>query len=142
MKARTAFVIAALLSLVLSYTAAASEFYAYYTRLPYVIPIDRAAYVQIEPDADSRAILEAMEAAQEEDEPDLGAITFEDLPEAVRKAARQEYPDEPFMAVEREQRDDQLYYHVMFEVDGTEAGLLMSANGRILDRWHFDADED
>ena len=78
----------------------------------------------------------------EDDEPDLEAITFEDLPEAVREAARQEYPDEPLMAVEREQRDDQLYYHVMFEVDGTEAGLLMNTSGGILERWHFDEEKE
>ncbi|UCD53239.1 MAG: LamG domain-containing protein [Phycisphaerales bacterium] len=82
------------------------------------------------------------EEFEDEDEPDLEAIAFEDLPEAVCRVARQEYPNEPLMAVEREQRDDQLYYHVMFEVDGIEAGLLMNASGSVLDRWHFDEEEE
>lgn len=73
---------------------------------------------------------------------ELEAMAFEDLPEAVRKAARKEYPNEPLMAVERERRDDQPHYHVMFEVDGTEAGLLLNADGSILDRWHFDEEEE
>lgn len=82
-KARTTFVIAASVFLILSYTTAASEFYAYYTRLPYVIPVDQADYVQTEPDAESKAILEAMEAAQEEDEEEDGEEDEADSGEAI-----------------------------------------------------------
>jgi acetyl esterase/lipase len=41
------------------------------------------------------------------------------------------------MAVERSEDDCGVVYHVMFELDGTEAGLRMDSQGRILDRWHF-----
>ena len=71
----------------------------------------------------------------------LERMAFEDLPDAVRKQARKEFPDQPLMAVERSTDDGRVIYHVMFEVDGTEAGLRMDSRGVILDRWHFQGEE-
>ncbi len=67
----------------------------------------------------------------------LKAMAFEDLPETVRTKARLEFPDQRLMAVERSKEGGRITYHVMFEVDGREAGLRMDPQGRILDRWHF-----
>ena len=88
MKGRITFAIAFLAFFLLLYPAAAGEFYAYYTRLPYVIPLDQADYIRTELDAESRAILEAMKSAAEEqavedEEQGLEEIRFDDLPEPV-----------------------------------------------------------
>ena len=69
-------------------------------------------------------------------------IVYADLPEPVRKEARKEFPDQRLMAVEKSEEDGRLTYHVMFEVDGSEAGLRMDPQGTILDRWHFKDGED
>ena len=61
MNGQAPFVIAVLIFFVLLGAATADEFYAYYTRLPYGIPLDGADYIPTELDAESRAILEAME---------------------------------------------------------------------------------
>ena len=71
----------------------------------------------------------------------LERMAFKDLPVAVRKKARREFPDEPLLAVERSRDDRRVNYHVMFEVDGTEAGLRMTSRGEILDRWQFQEEE-
>ena len=81
------------------------------------------------------------EGEEDVDEGTLERMAFEDLPEAVRKQARREFPDQRLMAVERSRDDGQVNYHVMFEVDGTEAGLRMTSRGEILDRWHFQDEE-
>ncbi|UCD53240.1 MAG: LamG domain-containing protein [Phycisphaerales bacterium] len=140
MKTRTAFVIAVVSVLVLNCAVVAGEFYAYYTRLPYAIPLDQADYMKTEPDAESRAILEAMETAEDEDR--LEEIDFDDLPEPVRTVARREYPNEPLIGVERVQEDDGVLYIVMFEVGGVEAGLELTPDGDIVDRWKDDEDEE
>ena len=79
--------------------------------------------------------------AADGDDGTLERMAFEDLPKAVRKQAREEFPNERLMAVERSSEDGQPTYHVMFEVDGTEAGLRMNSRGEILDRWHFKNEE-
>ncbi|MHC4169401.1 MAG: LamG domain-containing protein, partial [Planctomycetota bacterium] len=147
MKKRTAFVIALLLFFVPLCAAAADEFYAYYTRLPYVIPLDEADYMRTEIDAESRAILEAMEntgdeEGEEDNENAIEEIEFGDLPEPVQKAARNEYPSQPLMGVERIREEEDVLYIVMFEVDGVEAGLELSADGDIVDRWKDDEGEE
>jgi len=68
MRELTTFIIALLVLPGLVCTVAAGEFYAHYTRLPYVIPLDQADYMATQPDAESRAILEAMEDAEEDEE--------------------------------------------------------------------------
>lgn len=128
------------------------EFFGYYTRLDYTIPIDEAAdYIPTELTEESLLIIERMEALEgaaeddeeEEDENDyetetnLESMAFADLPEVVRKMARGKYPDPPLMDVEIERDGEQVFYHVMFEVDGTEAGVKMNPQGDILDSWHF-----
>ena len=145
----------------------ADEFFGYFTRLDYTIPIDEAEdYIPTELTEESRLILERMEALEraaaaedleededednEEDEDDFEAeadlefMAFEDLPEDVRKQARRVYPNDPLMAVEIERENGQVFYHVMFEVDGTEAGVKVNPRGDILDTWHFaeDGEED
>ena len=127
--------------LILVRTAASSEFYAYYTRLPYVVPLDQADYVRTEPDVESRAILEAMKRTAEEDEDGPEEIDFGDLPEPVQTAARREYPNAPLMGTEKVQEDDAVLYIVMFEVDGVEAGLELTPDGDIVDRWKDDEGE-
>jgi len=83
------------------------------------------------------------EEADEDDEAgDLRPMEFDDLPEPVRKMARREYPHAPLWGVEVEGHGAQTYYHVMFEVEGSEAGLKMTTKGHILDRWHFEEGED
>jgi len=102
----------------------ANEFYGYYTRFNYTIPIG-----------------EANEHEEDEDdyeaEVDLEFMAFEDLPEEVRKEACREYPGQPLMGVEIERDSGQVFYHVMFEVNGAEAGMKMNPQGDILDSWHF-----
>ena len=144
----------------------ANEFYGYYTRLNYTIPIDEANdYIPTELTEESLLIIERVEALEraamaeegreeyedkigegdedEEDEDDYEAevdlefMAFEDLPEAVRKEARREYPDQPLMGVEIERDSGQVFYHVMFEVNGAEAGMKKNPQGDILDSWHF-----
>ena len=51
------------------------------------------------------------------------------------------FPINGSLAVERSRDDGQVNYHVMFEVDGAEAGLRMTSRGEILDRWHFQDEE-
>ena len=68
---------------------------------------------------------------------DLQRIDFDDLPEVVRKHSRREFPDKELLAVETSKEDGQIIYHVMFEVEGKEAGLRLDPQGNILDRWHF-----
>ncbi|MHC4116446.1 MAG: LamG domain-containing protein [Planctomycetota bacterium] len=147
MKGRITFIIPVLAFFVPLCPAVASEFYAYYTRLPYMIPLDRADYIRTELDAESRAILDAMENAAEEEgaegeEHGLAEIEFDDLPEPVKKVARKKYPGQPLMGVERVREEDGVLYIVMFEVDGVEAGLEITADGKIVDRWKDDEDED
>lgn len=135
-------------------------FFGYYTRLDYTIPINEAEdYIPTELTEESLLIIERMETLEravmaeeeeeneeeddEEDEDDYEAevdlkpMAFEDLPEAVRKEARREYPDQPLMGVEIEKDSGQVFYHIMFEVNGTEAGLKMNPQGDILDSWYF-----
>ena len=102
MKERITIVIAVLVFFCLLNAAAADDFYTYYTRLPYVIPLDQADYIPTELDAESRAILKAMENPGEEEDGDheIEQIEFEDLPKSVQKAARKEYPNQPLMGVE------------------------------------------
>ena len=69
-------------------------------------------------------------------EASLHRIDFDDLPEVVRRRSREEFPDKELLAVEKSSEDGQVIYHVMFEVEGTEAGLRLDARGKILDRWH------
>jgi hypothetical protein len=156
MTERARLVAAVLIVLFLVYSAGAGDFYAYYTRLPYVIPLDQADYLPTEPDPESRAILEAMEAAEEdndgseeEDDRGLEEIEFDDLPESVQKAARKEYPNEPLMGVEKAREEEEVHYIVMFEVDGVEAGLVFTPDAELVERWKDDeeleddeADED
>jgi hypothetical protein len=92
-------------------------------------------------DAESRAILEAMENMEEEDDEER-EIDFDDLPESVRKAARKEYPDQPLMGVEINQDEEEILYIVMFEVNGAEAGLELTYDGEIVGRWRDDEDEE
>lgn len=74
---------------------------------------------------------------QEEEETSLEPIEFDDLPEVVRKQARRKFPDQRLLEVEIESGGRSTFYHVMFEVDGTEAGLKMDPRGKVLDTWHF-----
>jgi hypothetical protein len=146
MKKLTAFVIEVLILSVSPCAATAGEFYAYYTRLPYVIPLDEADYVRTEIDDESRAILEAMENAAEEEgeaekEHGLEDIEFDDLPKSVQKVVRNEYPTQPLMGVETIREEDGVLYIVMFEVDGVEAGLELTSDGDIVDRWKDDEEE-
>ncbi|MEM9659105.1 MAG: hypothetical protein AAF961_12160, partial [Planctomycetota bacterium] len=67
-----------------------------------------------------------VEGAEEAEEGSLVSIEFEDLPKAVRKTARQEFSDQPLMAVEKQSEGGRVVYHVMFDVDGAEAGLRIS----------------
>jgi len=140
MKERTTFIIAALVFFGLLDAAAADEFYAYYTRLPYVIPLNQADYMPTELDAESRAILKAMKNPdqEEEGEREIEEIEFDDLPESVRTAARKEYPNQPLMGVEINRDEDELLYIVMFEVNGAEAGLELTSDGDIVGRWRDD----
>jgi hypothetical protein len=144
MKERTTVVAAVLVLFGLLHTAAAYEFYAYYTRLPYVIPLDQADYIPTELDAESKAILEAMRNTEEEEdgEHEIEEIDFDDLPEPVRTAARKEYPDQPLMGVEINRDEDELLYIVMFEVNGAEAGLELTSDGEIVGRWRDDEEEE
>ncbi|MEM9354834.1 MAG: alpha/beta hydrolase [Pseudomonadota bacterium] len=80
-------------------------------------------------------------AAENKEEVQLVPIEFDELPEAVRLSARREFTDQSVIGVEKETDAGRLYYHVMFDVDGTEAGLRMSPKGEILDSWHFPAGE-
>ena len=142
MKERTTFLTAVLIFFGLLHAAAANEFYAYYTRLPYVIPLDQADYMPTELDAESRAILEAMENTEKEGEDnedrEIKEIEFDDLPEPVRTTARKEYPDQPLMGVEINRDEEELIYIVMFEVNGAEAGLELTSDGEIVGRWRDD----
>jgi hypothetical protein len=109
------------------------DFYAYYTRLDYKIPVEQALdYIPMEDE-------EEYEGDREEE---IETIAFEDLPESVRKATRKEYPHQSLMGVEVEREEGGVHYIVMFEVDGTEAGLLLNATGRILERWHDSEEEE
>ena len=74
---------------------------------------------------------------QEEEETSLEPMEFDDLPEVVRKQARRKFPDQRLLGVEIERGGRSAFYHVMFEVDGTEAGLKMDPRGKVLDTWHF-----
>jgi len=144
MKERTTFLTAVLIFFGLLHTAAADEFYAYYTQLPYVIPIDQADYIPTELDVESRAILKAMENPGEEEDGDheIEQIEFEDLPKSVQKAARKEYPNQPLMGVEINRDEDEVLYIVMFEVNGVEAGLELTPDGDIVGRWRDDEGEE
>ena len=71
------------------------------------------------------------------DEGGLKPISFKDVPESIRDKARVEYPGRPLMAVEMSKEDGQTIYHIMFEVDGAEAGLKIDSQSKIIDRWHF-----
>jgi len=142
MKERTTFVIAVLVFFGLLNTATADEFYAYYTRLPYVIPLDQADYMPTELDAESRAILEAMKNTEEEGDREIEEIKFDDLPKSVQTAARKEYPDQPLMGIEINRDEDELIYIVMFEVNGAEAGLELTSDGEIVGRWRDDEGEE
>ncbi|MHC4143219.1 MAG: LamG domain-containing protein [Planctomycetota bacterium] len=150
MKKRTTFVIAILILSVPPCAATEGEFYAYYTRLPYVIPLDQADYMPTELDAESRAILEAMESTGEENDEDereqeeelrLEEIEFDDLPKPVQTAARSEYPSQPLRGVEINREEGEVLYIVMFDVDSVEAGLELTSDGDIVDRWKDDEDE-
>ncbi|MHC4325103.1 MAG: LamG domain-containing protein, partial [Planctomycetota bacterium] len=141
MKERTTFVITVLFFLGQWNTATADDFYAYYTRLPYVIPVDQADYMPTELDAESRAILEAMRNTEQEGDRETEGIDFDDLPATVRKAARKEYPDQPLMGVEINRDEDEVLYIVMFEVNGAEAGLELTSDGEIVERWRDDEEE-
>lgn len=77
---------------------------------------------------------------EESEETSLESMQFEDLPAVVRKQAREKFPDEPLLDVEIERGGPSVYYHVMFEVEGTEAGLKMDRRGKVLDTWHFKED--
>ena len=132
--------------------ANADEFFGYHTRLDYTIQKAKD-YIPTELTAESRSIIERMEALEmaavgegvedEEDSEDDGhganleSIAFDDLPAAVRKEARRQYPDKSPMAVETERDGGQVFFHVMFEVNGAEAGLKMNPQGDVLDRWVF-----
>ena len=74
---------------------------------------------------------------EEADEGGLKPIEFEDVPTSIRNKAREEYPDEPLMAVEMSKEDGQVIYHIMFEVDGAEVGLKIDSKGKVIDRWNF-----
>lgn len=79
---------------------------------------------------------------QWKDDPDEGGrlrpINFRDLPNVVRKKAREEFPDQTLMAVEKSKEKGQWVYHVMFEIDGAEVGIKIDLEGKILDRWNFE----
>lgn len=77
---------------------------------------------------------EAVASGQNED---LKPIDFEDLPQAIRNKAKKEFPDQPLIAAEISKEEGEWIYHVMFEVEGAEAGLKIDTQGNILDRWHF-----
>ena len=68
---------------------------------------------------------------------DLRRIDFEELPEVVRNNSRQKFPGKKLLAVEKSEEGGQVIYHVMFEVEGSEAGLRLDSKGNILDRWHL-----
>ena len=85
---------------------------------------------------------DSIEVAKEIEEGGLERIAFAVLPESVRRKARKEFPNQQLIAVEKSKEDGQVMYHVMFEVNGTEAGLRMDRKGTILDRWHFDGEDD
>ena len=142
MKQQITVVTAILVFFGLLYTVKADEFYAYYTRLPYVIPLEQADYIPTELDAESRAILEAMENAEEEEDHEIEEIEFDDLPEAVQTAARKEYPNQPLMGVEINRDEEEILYIVMFEVNGVEAGLELTSDGDIVGRWRDDEEEE
>lgn len=72
---------------------------------------------------------------------ELRPIQFDSLPKMIQQKARNEFPDHPLMNVEISSEGGKTIYHVMFEVDGSEAGLKLDTNGRILDRWHFNGEE-
>lgn len=78
----------------------------------------------------------------EEEDGNLESMEFEDLPEVVHEIARREYPDQSLMGVERQRIRGKVYYHVMFEVDGMEAGLKIDSKGNILSRWHPDEEDE
>jgi acetyl esterase/lipase len=88
--------------------------------------------------AREREVSDDEEEEEDDAEGTLERMAYEDLPEAVRKQARREFPEQRLMAVERSRDDGRVIYHVMFEVDGTEAGLRLNSRGEILDRWHFE----
>jgi hypothetical protein len=142
MKERATVVTAILVFFGMLNTAAAEEFYAYYTRLPYVIPLDQADYMPTELDAESRAILEAMRSTEEEGEREIEEIDFDDLPKSVQTTARKEYPDQPLMDIEINRDEDELLYIVIFEVNGAEAGLELTSDGDIVGRWSDDEEEE
>ena len=142
MKKRTTIITAALVFFSLLNMANADEFYAYYTRLPYVIPLKQADYIPTELDAESRAILEAMENAAEEADHEIEEIEFKDLPKSVQKAARKEYPDHPLMGIEINRDEEEILYIVMFEVNGVEAGLELTSDGDIVGRWRDNEEEE
>ncbi|MEM6468105.1 MAG: alpha/beta hydrolase [Planctomycetota bacterium] len=76
----------------------------------------------------------------QEDSDSLERIEFSDLPELVAKRARKEFPADRLIGVERSNEKGQLLYHVMFEVEGAEAGVAIKPDGNIRDRWHFKGD--
>jgi len=100
---------------------------------------DRALLIGEEDEDDE----EEDEEFHEDDEVgELQPMEYDDLPDVVRKAAREEYPDASLWGVEVERVNGQTYYHVMFEVEGSEAGLKMTKAGHIIDRWHFEEGEE
>jgi alpha-L-fucosidase len=105
-------------------------------------PGEQAIIRALRAEGDEEEEEEEDEDYEDDDEEKLEEMAFEDLPEAVRTAARKEFPNQALVGVERERDGDEVHYHVMFEVDGAEAGLLMTRNGNILDRWHFNEDEE
>ena len=152
------FIISFILIWLVSVQLYAEDFFGYYTRLDYTIPIHEAEYyIPTDLTEESQLIMERIEALAraamdgEEDDDDeyehdmdteLEFMEFEDLPEVVRAEARRQFPDQPLMGVELERDDGEVFYHVMFEVEGTEAGLRMNQQGDILDTWHFDEEGD
>lgn len=78
-----------------------------------------------------------VDRSEQDAETSLEPMNFEDLPGVVRKQARRKFPDQRLLGAEIESGDGLVFYHVMFEVDGTEAGLKMDPRGKILDTWHF-----
>lgn len=138
------------------------KFYGYYTRLDYIIPIEKATdYIPTELTEESQLIIERMKALEsaargefEKDEEDeveqedgqeedyrLEEVDIDDVPLIVKKAAEKKYPKQPIDCVEIETWEDKLFYHVIFDIDGDEAVVILTPQGEERDGNKEDRDK-
>jgi len=98
--------------------------------------------VEIKVDAEGKVVARETEGGDDDDEAGEKEVTLEQVPAAVRETILKEAGKNPVKEVEQETRNGQTLYEAEWVADGQEVEVLVSADGKVLNRQVGDDDDD